>query len=65
METQETVELTGVKFKRPIYDKGNGIAIHLTGILAGVCGLSGIKEIEIELLKSGQGFIVRGVKTEQ
>lgn len=55
---ENTVELTGVKFGRSAYRRGDGIIINISGKLAEICGLSGVENVEVEIVKGG-GVVVR------
>ena len=55
------VETTGIKIIRPVYTKGNGFALQLTGELALICGLKGVSSVEVEVLKDKAGIIVRAI----
>lgn len=55
------IESTGIKLIRPVYTKGNGFALQLTGEIALICGLRGVSSVEVEVLKDRKGVIVRAV----
>ena len=60
---ENTIELTGVKFKRSAYRRGDGMIINISGKLAELCGLSGCDGVEMEIIKGG-GVVVRPLVKE-
>ena len=57
------IESTGIKLIRPVYSKGNGFALQLTGEIALICGLRGAHSVEVEILKDKKGMIVRSIES--
>lgn len=55
----EVVEGSGICFKRTAYKRNGGFVVNISSRLCELCGLSGVKVIDVEIIANGRGVIIR------